>query len=1691
MAQPLPSALIRQSKTQQQLAKDAADLAAWNSKKCLPAWPGLRTKASKGYSVWVPDENHGYVAGWVIKEEGEISTVALESGEEMRQVDSTLLSRLNPPNFEGAEDIADLTFLNEASVVHNLRMRYERGEIYTYSGLFLVAVNPYRNLPIYTQQVIEGASRISPQALRCARPLLRDLPHLVTTAYKGRRRDQNAPHVYAVAEKAWQNMLTQRDTSQSVLVTYDLFSATARLPSIDLISHHPIQTAASQTENTKKVIQYLAAIAADPLPSSASFDLLARQAQADATLSSAAKGKRLGQLERQILEANPILEAFGNAQTVKNNNSSRFGKFVRIFFNSLGAIAGANIDWYLLEKSRVTARSADERSYHVFFQLLRSGDRDLLEKLLLDDEAGKNGSRAFEYLAHSRQDVDGMDDQEEFKGLVRALNTVGFSSDEQLSLFRVVATILHLGQLSLSVAGSSSAHLISRTSLEKAAFLLGVSPDDLHNALLRPKVKAGREYVTQARTKEQVVDEIAALSKTIYEKNFGKLVDRINKSLSGVGLGGAGGASRKNAFIGVLDIAGFEIFETNGFEQLLINLTNEKLQQFFNTHMFELEQEEYAREKIDWEFIDFGRELQPTIDLIEGTQPMGVLSCLDDASIMPKSTDESFTSTLHRLASEKPPAPQFSKYSASRLQRGFTISHYAGNVEYRTDGWLDRNRDPLNDNITSLLSQSYDSHVASLFAEYVEDAGAAAGPRARGRKGAFRTLAQTHKEQLSVLLQQLHDTQPHFVRCIVPNLHKSPSSIDVRLVLDQLRCNGVLEGIRIARLGYPNRLPFSEFRRRFELLAPPGTIQKGYVDGSEACSTILSNLELDAKSYRLGLTKVFFKAGILAELEERRDEYLSAIFTKVQAACRKYVGRRQAKKVLHRAGAVRTLQRNARIYVQLRDWPWWPLFQRVRPLLAAARSDDELRRKEEELAAAKLRAEQEEQERARLQQLQEELERSQADMQRELAAERALGAEKEALLRRSKEREAVLQEALTAAELDVETTDRQLDRAMEAKKEVEQRLTGLNDAYANQNKLVETLQQAQVAWKAKEAELATQTSVQTAEWDTMVEERERNAALVVDLKLQLSEQNQDRRREQDRLNAAVSALEARLATETQSSSKARQKWVTLEAEARSAKEEVAKLQRAQKDSEGQVTFREAELARLRSDLTAAQQQQQAASDRARQAETQLSALEKDLADSKKALEASRSAELKAGADLLILKKLVDDHASDQQRIAELAKIRETEVQDLRYQVSKTASELSLAQRESARQLERSQADLGAARKEANDLRAQNSTLDRKASAHVATIARLEALNDELDRAQQAHDLELELLRTKTAEQMLQEREKWEKQLHETRSQFQILEDAAVQAKREKDAALRDVAGYKALLEAEQETVRARVADKAKLEAQVEQQHVVLADLDKINGDLRAELASTKARLVVAEEKAGRTVVEHIRVLEEAQRSVLAIHYLAVPMLTPALARRLQNLEMERIRADRETRDAYMQHEREAERRAAFANKAPKDPNLDRLAEELASEKRVRELAEVNVNHLRSEVQHLQSSLDRYKSEVVDLKRRNAQMERDLSYVAASDHTESIAPSSKSYAAFPTSKEPLVHPQPPPRRMQESRVGNALPSESRPRTISTDGPYGAGYGGVHASRTSVDFKRSSLQFGPPPPGPNSPRRKYYE
>jgi myosin heavy chain 9/10/11/14 len=525
---------------------------------------------------------------------------------------------------------------------------------------------------------------------------------------------------------------------------------------------------------------------------------------------------------------------------------------------------------------------------------------------------------------------------------------VGFTDAEQFDLFRIVAAILHLGNIIITSTRADDAVMPDPSQAERACHLLGIPVQEFIKAVLRPRVLAGREWVTQARTRQQAVDELGSLCKTLYEKSFGLLVDRINRALDR--------PSSKSTFIGVLDIAGFEIFETNGYEQLLINYTNEKLQQFFNHHMFVLEQEEYARENIEWDYVNFGLDLQPTIDLIEASgATIGILSCLDEECIMPKATDLTLTNKLNSLWTGAEDGedvhPGRFKYEPSRFEQGFIIQHYAGKVEYRTDGWLEKNKDPLNDNLTRVMAASQERYVASLFADYndlppIPSAANGSnsaqanmytlGKKRMIKKGAFRTVAQRHKEQLASLMAQLQATQPHFVRCIVPNPNKKPGRIDVPLVLDQLRCNGVLEGIRIARLGYPNRLPFVEFRQRYEVLTP-GIIPRGYMDGRKACLRMVDALELDKAIYKIGTSKIFFKAGVLAELEERRDALLFEIFSKLQAVARMWTARRQMKKVLNRAIAIRTIQRNARQYGELREWPWWQLYTKVshfRPLMS-------------------------------------------------------------------------------------------------------------------------------------------------------------------------------------------------------------------------------------------------------------------------------------------------------------------------------------------------------------------------------------------------------------------------------------------------------------------------------------------------------------------------------------------------------------------------------------------------------------------------------------------------------------------------------------------------------------------------------------------------------------------------------------
>lgn len=382
---------------------------------------------------------------------------------------------------------------------------------------------------------------------------------------------------------------------------------------------------------------------------------------------------------------------------------------------------------------------------------------------------------------------------------------------------------------------------------------------------------------------------------------------------------------------------------SNSFEQLCINYTNERLQQLFNHRMFELEQEEYQKESIEWNFMDFGLHLQPTIDLIEGN--MGVLALLDEECFFPKGTDKSYTEkVIHNCETH----PKFIK-PGPRDTVDFSINHYAGVVPYTTESWLVKNKDPLNDNVTELFAKAGNAFVATLWGDMFSGALASAN---RTRKGAFRTVGFIYKESLGNLMETLNNTTPHFVRCIIPNHQKKPGLITAPLVLDQLNCNGVLEGIRICRLGFPNRILFQEFKQRYSLLAPDA-VPRGFTEGRRACELMLKAMGLDPESFRLGLTKIFFRAGVLASLEEQRDLKLSKMIVGLQAFCRGYLARRFHGALLHGSNAILIIQRNVRAYIRLRSWPWWKLYTCVKPLLKVARGDEEMRLLREEIESLK------------------------------------------------------------------------------------------------------------------------------------------------------------------------------------------------------------------------------------------------------------------------------------------------------------------------------------------------------------------------------------------------------------------------------------------------------------------------------------------------------------------------------------------------------------------------------------------------------------------------------------------------------------------------------------------------------------------------------------------------------------------
>uniref|UniRef100_A0A4Y0APL3 Myosin motor domain-containing protein n=1 Tax=Anopheles funestus TaxID=62324 RepID=A0A4Y0APL3_ANOFN len=986
--------------------------------------------------------------------------------------------------------------------------------------------------------------------------------------YRGKRRNEVPPHLFAVSDGAYVNMLTNHE-NQSMLITGE--------------------SGAGKTENTKKVIAYFATIGASGKKDE--------------------NAEKKGSLEDQVVQTNPVLEAFGNAKTVRNDNSSRFGKFIRIHFTGSGKLAGADIETYLLEKARVISQQTLERSYHIFYQIMSGSVKGLKDMCFLSNDIYDYNS-----VSQGKITIPNVDDGEECLLTDEAFNVLGFTQEEKDNIYRITSAVMHMGRMQFKQKGrEEQAEADGTEDGDKVAKLLGVATDDLYKNLLKPRIKVGNEFVTKGQNKDQVTNSVGALCKGIFDRLFKWLVKKCNETLD---------TKQKRAqFIGVLDIAGFEIFDFNGFEQLCINFTNEKLQQFFNHHMFVLEQEEYKkeginwafidfgmdllacveliekfngfeqlcinftneklqqffnhhmfvleqeeykkeginwafidfgmdllacidliekfngfeqlcinftneklqqffnhhmfvleqeeyqREGIEWTFIDFGMDLQQCIELIE--KPMGILSILEEESMFPKATDQTFaeklmTNHLGKSAPFMKPRPPKPGIPAGH----FAIGHYAGVVSYNITGWLEKNKDPLNDTVVDQFKKGSNALMVEIFADHPgQSADPAAAKGGRGKKGAgFATVSSSYKEQLNNLMTTLKSTQPHFVRCIIPNEMKTAGVVDAHLVMHQLTCNGVLEGIRICRKGFPNRMMYPDFKLRYLILAPAAmqaetegkkAAEKCFEaigldpDSYQPCSPekvtqiVLTHIQLPEEQFRMGKTKVFFRAGVLGQMEEFRDERLSKIMSWMQAWCRGYLSRKEFKKMQEQRVSLEIVQRNLRKYLKLRTWAWWKLWQKVKPLLNVSRVEDQIAKLEEKAQKAQEAYEKEEKMRKELEALNSKLLAEKTALLDSLSGEKGalqeyqekaakLTAQKNDLenqLRDTQERLAQeedarnqlfqtkkkLEQEIASQKKDAEDLELQIQKIEQDKASKDHQIRNLNDEIAHQDELINKL----------------------------------------------------------------------------------------------------------------------------------------------------------------------------------------------------------------------------------------------------------------------------------------------------------------------------------------------------------------------------------------------------------------------------------------------------------------------------------------------------------------------------------------------------------------------------------------------------------------------------------------------------------
>ncbi|KAM8874944.1 unconventional myosin-Va isoform 2-T2 [Spinachia spinachia] len=776
---------------------------------------------SKGASVWIPDPDAVWVSGLLLQDYSPVEKrllLKLSDGREAQYLvgsPSDLPPLGNPDILEGENDLTALSFLHEPAVLHNLRVRFlDYSSIYTYCGIVLVAINPYDQLPIYGEEVID--------------------------AYSGQDTADLEPHIYSVAEEAYRTM-SREENNQSIIISGE--------------------SGSGKTVSAKFTMRYFAVVGG------------ASQQTA---------------VEERVLASNPIMESIGNAKTTRNDNSSRFGKYIEIGFGRKGDIIGANMRTYLLEKSRVVFQASAERNYHIFYQLCASRDSPEMRSLKLD------APERFRYTSRGREmQMPGTDDLLDLERTCNAFTVLGVQPEQQMELFRILSAVLHLGNVVIQASGRTSERsYIGADDRPLAVFsqLLGVEGPQVAHWLCHRRLAVGGEMLVKPVSGRHAVEARDALAKHIYGQLFAWTVRRLNSALR---------AHREPArsFIGVLDIYGFETFDRNSFEQFCINYANEKLQQQFNKHVFHLEQEEYVREELCWSRIAFS-DNQQCINLLEGQ--LGVFDLLDEECRMPKGSDESWVLKLYdqHLSSRRHPHFQKPRMSNS----AFVIVHFAGTVQYECDGFLGKNRDTVFEELINILKASQSELVAELFQQQ-EDASSVGKRATREHK---LTAGLQFRRSLRTLMEALDDTTPHYVRCIKPNDLKEAFTFDPRRTVQQLRACGVLETIRISAAGFPSRWTYEEFFSRYRLLL------RGLRGGEHArasCREALPRLIPDPDQYCFGKTKVFFRAGQVAVLERLRGERLRVASVTIQSRVRGWLARIRHSRV--RWAAV-TIQRYCR-----------------------------------------------------------------------------------------------------------------------------------------------------------------------------------------------------------------------------------------------------------------------------------------------------------------------------------------------------------------------------------------------------------------------------------------------------------------------------------------------------------------------------------------------------------------------------------------------------------------------------------------------------------------------------------------------------------------------------------------------------------------------------------------------------------